>query len=934
MPNNLTSGIHMTTHRSKTLLALSTVLGSLLFTACGEKPEVLLASAKSYLDKNESKAAIIQVKNALQANPDMPEARFLLGKAMLESGDFAGAEAELRKALHLKYPLDAVAPPLAKALLAKGQAKILIDEFGKTELTQSPAQASLLTSLVTAYAMQGNMEQSKASLNAALAAQPGYPPALMQQAQEKARQHDFEGALALIDEVISKSPESYEAWKLQGDIHLYAKGKLSEALTAYQKTIQIKPDLLAGHSAIITILLQQGKPAEAEEHIAQLKKIAPNHPRTQYHEAQLAFEKKDFKLAKTLVQQVLSASPTHIPALQLAGAIALQLNSLPQAQDYLNKTLKAVPTSTVARRLLVVTYLRAGQTAKAMEALLPGLRMEPIDPNLLPLAGEVYLKSGDSKKAEEYFTQASQLTPGNAKNRTSLALVQMLNGSADSAFEELHDIATSDTGTTADMALVSAHLSRREFDKALQAIDALEKKQPGKPFPPQLRAQALLAKKDTAGARKSFEHALAIDPNYFPAAAGLAGLDMADKNPEKAKTRINAVLAHEPKNTQALLALVEIAAKSGATEKELAKLIGNAVAANPTDASVHLLLIDFHRHHKDTKGALSAAQNAVAAVPDHPQLLDALGHTQQLSGDFNQAMATYTKLADLQPQSPLPLMRLAGVHIAAKDMDAAYTSLRKALAIQPDLLDVQRAVISLDLGAKRFQDAMATARTVQKQRANEAVGYLLEGDIHVYEKHWERAAAAYRAGLKQANSSELALKLHTVLVASGKGTEADKFSAGWQKDNPKDASFLLYLGDAAVAHKDYSTAENKYAAVVQLQPNSAIAYNNLAWVSGKLKKEGAIAYAEKAISLAPQQAAFMDTLAFLLSDKGDYVKALDLQNKAVALQPTNTLFKLNLAKIHIKGGNKELARKELDALSKLGEKFPAQPEVASLLKAL
>lgn len=924
----------MTSHRSKIFLTMSALVGPMLLTACGEKPEVLLASAKNYLAKKESKAAIIQAKNVLQVNPDMPEARFLLGSAMLESGDFAGAEAELRKALHLKYPQDAVVPPLAKALLAKGQAQILIDEFSKTELRQAPAQADLLTSLVTAYARQGNMEQSRASLNAALQAQPGYPPALIQQAQEKASHRDFDAAMALLDEAISKAPDSHEAWKLKGDIHFYAKGQTSEALAAYKKTIQIKHDFLAGYSSTITILMLQGNHAEAAEQIVRLKKIAPNHPRTQYHEAQLALEKKDYKLARTLAQQVLHASPTNVPALQLAGAIELQGNSLPQAEIYLSQALKAAPTLTLARRLLVVTYLRSGQTAKALETLLPGLRMEPIDPNLLPLAGEVYLQSGNTEKAEQYFTQASQHTPGNAKNKTSLALVHMLKGATDSAFEELHGIAVSDTGTTADLALISAHLARREFDMALQAIDALEKKQPGKPLAFQLRAQALLAKRDVTAARKSFEHALALDPSYFPAAAGLAGLDLAEKNPEKAKLRMAAVLAKDPKNNQALLALVEIAAKSGATDEEVAKLLGNAVAANPTDVKDRLLLIDFHLHHKDAKSALSAAQNAVAVLPDNPQLLDALGRAQQYSGDFNQATATYTQLADLQPQSPLPLMRLAGVHIAAKDVDAAYASLRKALAIQPDLLDVQRAMVSLDLGAKRFEDAMATARTVQKQRAKEAVGYILEGDIHVYEKHWERAATAFRAGLKLANSPELALKLHTVLVAWGKGAEAEKFSATWQKNNPKDASFLLYLGDAAVAHNDYSTAERKYAAVVLLQPDSAIAYNNLAWVSGKLKREGAIAYAEKALSLAPHQPAFMDTLAVLLSDKGQYAKALELQNKALALQPANTLYKLNLAKIHIKGGEKELARKELDALSKLGDKFPAQPEVSSLLKSL
>jgi Flp pilus assembly protein TadD len=113
-----------------------------------------------------------------------------------------------------------------------------------------------------------------------------------------------------------------------------------------------------------------------------------------------------------------------------------------------------------------------------------------------------------------------------------------------------------------------------------------------------------------------------------------------------------------------------------------------------------------------------------------------------------------------------------------------------------------------------------------------------------------------------------------------------------------------------------------------------MAYNNLAWVSGKLKRDGALAYAEKANALAPNQPALMDTLAMLLSEKGDYAQALALQNKILALQPQNPSFKLNLAKIHIQGGQKSLARKELEALSQLGSKFPEQSEVAALLTTL
>jgi putative PEP-CTERM system TPR-repeat lipoprotein len=914
--------------------ALSAVAVSMLLLACGEKPEAMLDSAKSYMAKKDNKAAIIQIKNALQANPNLPEARFLLGRALLEGGDPVGGETELRKALELKHPQDVVLPQLAMALLAQGQAKKLTDELGKTELGQAAAKASLQVSLATAYLQQNLAEPAQAALKAALAAEPGNAPALITQARLKAGQRDFDGALALTEEIIAKSPTNHEAWKLKGDLLRYAKNKPEEALTAYRKTIEIRPDFLPGQVSVITLLLMQNNLPDASTQIEQLTKLNPNHPQTKFLQAHMAFQKKEFKAARELIQQVLKVAPGNVQSLQLAGAIELQLNSPVQAEAYFNKALQAAPELALARRMLTMIYLRSGQAAKALATLMPGLNRANVDPELYAVAGEVFLQNNDVKKAEEYFTKASQQDPKNAKNRTSLALTRMIGGQVDSAFGELENIAASDTGTTADMALISAHLRRQEIDKALKAIDGLEKKQADKPLASNLRGRILLTKKDVAGARKSFERALAIDPMFFPAVASLAGLDLADKKPEDAKKRFDAVLAKDPKNAQALLALAELAARTGAAKDEVAKLIGNAVAANPTDASPRLLLIDFYLRNKDIKTATSAAQDAVAALPDNPELLDALGRTQQAAGEFNQAIASYTKLAALQPMSAQPHMRLADVHMAAKNKEAAAASLRKALEIKPDLQQAQRGTIMLDVDGKNIQGAIATARTMQKQGPADAVGYVLEGDINASQKNWDSAATAYRTGLKQVSSPELAIKLHSVLMASNKAAEADKFATSWQKDNPKDAAFVLYLGDGAIARKDYDLAEKLYTSVTQLQPNNPVAYNNLAWVTAKLNKAGAIALAEKANTLAPNQPAFMDTLAVLLSDKGDYAKALELQTKVMTLQPQNALFKLNLAKIHIKGGKKDLAKKELDELVKLGDKFGGQAEVTALLKAL
>ncbi|MCB2043585.1 MAG: tetratricopeptide repeat protein, partial [Rhodoferax sp.] len=172
-----------------------------------------------------------------------------------------------------------------------------------------------------------------------------------------------------------------------------------------------------------------------------------------------------------------------------------------------------------------------------------------------------------------------------------------------------------------------------------------------------------LAKKDLAGARKAFEQSLALDPVYFPSVASLAALDLGDKNIDAARKRFDAVLAKNPQHPQALLALAELRAREGGTKADVVELINKAVAANPTEKVPRLLLIDLHLRARDHKLALSAAQNAVAAIPDNPELLDALGRAQLASGDSNQALISYNKVAGMVPNSPLPYMRIAELHM-------------------------------------------------------------------------------------------------------------------------------------------------------------------------------------------------------------------------------------------------------------------------------
>jgi Flp pilus assembly protein TadD len=137
----------------------------------------------------------------------------------------------------------------------------------------------------------------------------------------------------------------------------------------------------------------------------------------------------------------------------------------------------------------------------------------------------------------------------------------------------------------------------------------------------------------------------------------------------------------------------------------------------------------------------------------------------------------------------------------------------------------------------------------------------------------------------------------------------------------------------ALARGELSNAEGYYKAVLAVQPDNALALNNVAWLLVKQNKPGAVALAEKANELTPGRAALLDTLATALAADNQMPKALEAQKKAVTSAPKDPGMRLNLARLYLKSGEKSQARSELQELGRLGDKFAGQAEVVELMKA-
>lgn len=917
-------------------LAVALAAAAVVAGCGGDSVESLLASGQALAAKNDHRGAIIQFKTALQKDPESGEVRYLLGKALLDASDPAAAAVELAKALDQKADASKVMPALARAYLLTGEYQKLTSTYGDLEIADKEALASLKSSVATAWAAQGNRAKTEAALAAALAAQPGFPPALVLQARIEAGKGQFDRANALVDEALKVDAQLAEAWHLRGEILAVGKQDQEAASKSFREALRIEPAYLPSHMSLIGERLNARDLPGARALADELEKLLPRHPQTVLINAHLAFSAGDFKKARELTQALLRGLPDHPGVLQLAGATEGALGSLIVAEAHLAKALQVNPRLYVARRNLSQVYLRLGQPQKTLDTLQPLLAAGIQDPSVQAVVGEAYLRLGDSKRAEAAFRQAALLQPDNVRVRTALALTHLGRGQAETAFAELATVASeSEADTFADQAIISARLNRREFDLALKAADAMVAKVPGKAYALEMRGRIQGLRKDYAAARKDFELALQADPSLFSATVHLAGLDMAEKQPAQARERLQASIKLEPKNHYARVALAELLLRDRAPVDEVKALLAEGIKVSPGEASLRLRLVNLLMDRKQFKEALAVAAEANVALPNDLGLLDALGRAQMEAGDVEQAISTFRRLAEADPRSPAAFMRLADIYKATKRWPAAETALRKALDIAPAAPGPQEALASLLIVGSRWPEALDLARTLQQQRPRAVTGYALEATVHLRQQKPALAFAAYKRGLAVKDPDPgLARLYHLALVGNGQTAEADRFGADWMKAHPADLAFDYQLSVVAMQKKDYEQAETRLQRIVKQRPDHAEALNNLSWVLASRGKPGGSALAQRAVDLAPDKPEFMDTLALALMVDKQPAKALEMQKKVVELRPTEPDYRLSLARMALEAGDKTLARTELDRLKALGPSYPQQAEVAALAQKL
>jgi putative PEP-CTERM system TPR-repeat lipoprotein len=916
--------------------ALSTALvtGAIIVSAalggCNRsKPtEQLLAEAKQYQQKGETKAALIELKNAVANSPENGEARLALGTLAVDTGDFVSAEKELRKAQSLGIDKNRVLVPLGRSLEQQGKFKEMLEAITPEAAANS---AELLTLRGNAHLDLNEVDKAKDAYDQAAKLAPDNGNVLIGMARLALARKDLPAAVALIDQAVAKDPKNTEAWMIKGSL-ARSEGKMPEALAAFNQASVIKPDHRTAHieKALVEINLRKFDEAKADLDAA--RKLTPNSLQLFYTQGLLDFSKGQNAVALESIQKVLKIAPDHLPSMLLAGAIELNTGAYGQAEQHLGQYLKAVPDNTYARKLLAQAQLQTAPS-EAIATLAPALKGSSDDPHLMALAGESYLRNQDFGNATNYLEKAAALAPKVAALHTSLGMSRLRQGDQAKGLSELELAASLDTKTPkAGMALVQAEMSMKHYDKALAAAQNLAKQQPENAQVQALLGTVYVAKGDVANARASMEKSLALDPTYLPAAANLAQMDLNAKKPADAEARFTTMLKKDPKNVGAMTALAELASMQGQQEKATT-WFEKAANENAGAVGPGIRLANHYLQTKQVPKALTLARKLQTENQTDPNLLNLLGQAQLASNDSTAAIETYSKLVNVQPKSALAKYRLAVAYAVAKREDDAAAELKKATSLQPDFLPAQLALAELAMRKNRPQEAYAIARGLQKQERTAVPGLLLEADMLQVEKKFDQALALYEKAQAKQPTTRVALALHRLNKMAGKEQKANQGLAQWIKDHPNDVQALLYSAEQNLGNKQYQPAASQLEAAVKLAPNNAMALNNLAWTYQQLNDPKALETAEKAYSLAGSNPAVLDTLGSILTDKGDGKRAVDLLQKAVNAQPENADMQLHLAQAQVKSGDKASARKTLEKVS-AANKGDASAKAKELLQQI
>lgn len=158
---------------------------------------------------------------------------------------------------------------------------------------------------------------------------------------EKIRQQDYDGAIAMLKDVLAKEPDDANALYLIG--LGYSKKKMyPESVETLTKVVQLVPKFAPAEFELAVSYQNLDEKGKALEHYRKTLELDSNNPDAAYNAGLILFGENEVDEALTFFEKALGLRPGDPAYLEMAGRCYVNKGDFPKAIEYLEKAKSAL----------------------------------------------------------------------------------------------------------------------------------------------------------------------------------------------------------------------------------------------------------------------------------------------------------------------------------------------------------------------------------------------------------------------------------------------------------------------------------------------------------------------------------------------------------------------------------------------------------------
>lgn len=916
-------------------LVRGTLTGSLilLMLACGADISAAkhIERAEEFLDKGRYMAASIELKNALKKDQQSADARWLLGKVYLETGNFAAAEKEFKKAREFGMADEPVLPLLGQALLYQGKN----DELQILSLANlsADAQATVLAEQGLAKLAQRKPDKAAILVTEALSKNPDSLFALVARARLMATERDFESATGQLDKVFQIDPDYAPAWSLLGDIEEQQRHP-QPAVDAYTRAIENSTNNMSERLKRAMQLVQLGKYDEAQQDIDAIKPRAPNSAGINYAQGLVYLNTEKSKEAQAAFDVAAKNEQRYPMAIYYLAITHLELGNQQQAETQAGRFHTINRNNIAGRKLLASIYLDKQEYPEAEAMIQPVVYEKENDTEALNILATSLFKQEKTEAAIEVLVKVAELEPDSPEAQTRLGEAFLAKGERASGQEHLENALQLDPDhAQADVLLVLDHLKNKDYGLAIKAADDYQKKAPDIVTPYNLAGRIYIESGQTAAAKTAFEKARSVSPGNPYACQQLASLAIKEGYADSAHSYYEEILSHHENHLSTLVQLAALYALEG-NQQLMVRNLELAITAHPRALQPRIILARYYL----TTGKLAQVSFVLANIDDihkdNPSILNIIAAAQIAQNEFSQAKITIKRLIEVQPGSAEAHYLMANTYLGLDSRKEAQVELEKSVILAPDSLPARLTLLRLMLMERNEPAAKEQLKALKVMAPENPEVIKLEASMARLTGERQESLRLSRIAFEKSPSTSNMLIFVHELWDSGNKDSSLQLLQTWVEDHPKDVPARVELANALAANKQLDAAIDQYNKVLDRDNKNLVALNNIAWYLRDTDPAQALEYTSRANDLKPDSAALMETLAVVLLKNGDIEQAKRTITRALKISPDDPSLRYHSAMISASAGDTAIAIETLESLVKEEVNFKEKDDASKLLKQL